>query len=63
MRTQTLILSLVAVLALAFAGCSKSGGGASIDTSAIEKSFSSAETGLKETATKAMGDAQKSLPK
>ena len=51
---KTLVCSFLAVLALAFAGCNKTEGGAAIDTSAIEKSFSSAEASLKDTATKAV---------
>jgi hypothetical protein len=52
MKSHSFVLSLFTVLALAFAGCEK--GATKIDTSAIEKSFSSGEAGLKDAAMKAV---------
>lgn len=60
MKIHALLLSLLAVFALALTGCGGAGGGASIDTSALEKSFSSAEAGLKDAATKAIDAVKKS---
>ena len=51
MKTNTFILTFVAVIAIAFTGCDKAG--VKIDTAGIEKSFSSAETTLKAAASKA----------
>lgn len=56
---KALVLSIFTVLTLAFAGCTKPEGGASIDTSAIERSFASAETALKDTAMKAVDAVKK----
>lgn len=52
MKPHHIIATLFTVLALAFAGCEK--GAAKPDTSAVEKSFSSGDAGLKDTAMKAV---------
>jgi hypothetical protein len=51
MKTNTFLLTLFAVIAIAFTGCGKAG--VKIDTAGIEKSFSSAETTLKDASSKA----------
>ena len=54
MKISAWILTAVVATTLALVGCGKSGGGESVDTSALQASFESAEASVKESAEKAI---------
>jgi len=54
MKISAWILPAVVATTLALVGCGKSGGGESVDTSALQASFASAEASVKESAEKAI---------
>ena len=56
--TQAILVALMA-MTFAFLGCKKEGGAVSIDTAAIEKAFSAADSSLKDSAMKAVDAVKK----
>jgi hypothetical protein len=59
MKTPQSLLVAFLALTLGFLGCKKEGGTVSIDTSAIEKAFASADSSLKDSAMKAVDAVKK----